>query len=63
MKLTIQESRKRFFIMAGKSCLSTGFKSKELAEADLKEKESFYKYWANSIGVSVENTEPIIKYI
>ncbi|AIW17537.1 hypothetical protein VITU102760_24900 [Vibrio tubiashii] len=63
MELSIKESRKRFFIMAGKSCLSTGFKSMELAETDLKNRQSFYKYWANSIGVSIENTEPIVKHI
>lgn len=61
--LEIKQYRKRFFIYAGKSRLSRGFKLEEEAQQELKENHSFYLYWSKSASVSVENTRPVIKYI
>jgi len=63
VELSISEYRKRFYISAGLSRLSKGFKSKEDANTELENNRSFYEYWSKSISVSVQNTTPIIRNI
>lgn len=50
--------RKKWFVTAGKSRLSQGFASQELAEEALSNNRGFYEYWAGSAGTSLENTPP-----
>ncbi len=61
--LNITQYRKKWYITAGKSRLSTGFASQELAQEELDKKQSLYSYWAGSAGVSVQNTTPIVKHV
>ncbi len=61
--LSIGEYRKRFYIVAGVSRLSKGFKTKEEAKTELDKKRSFYEYWSKSVSVSVENSTPVTRYI
>ncbi len=56
--LSIQCSRKRYYIHAGKSRLSRGFKSEGEAQEHLTANLGFYTYWQGSASVSFENTTP-----
>lgn len=56
-EIEVKEYRNRFYVFAGKSRLSIGYKLKEEAEKELKENSKLYKYWSGSISVSVENSE------
>ena len=49
-------SRKRFYICAGKSRLSEGFRSQAQAETELTKGANLWNYYAGSAGVSLENT-------
>ena len=53
--LRITKVGRRFAICAGVSRLAT-FASFDLAAAHLAENLPFYRYWAGSVSVSVENT-------
>jgi len=61
--LTVKCYRKKWFIYAGVSRLSQGFKTEQLAEDELKEARSFYEYWAGSCSFNVQNTTPKVKNI
>ncbi len=63
VKLGISEYRKRFYIAAGGSRLSKGYKNKIEAQKELDDKRSLYEYWSKSISVSVENSIPEVRYI
>jgi hypothetical protein len=60
MELEVRGHRGWFAIYAGQSKLSKSYRSREAAEKELEESRSFYRYWAGSAVVSVENTEPVI---
>ncbi len=62
-KLKVTLYRNKWFISAGKSRLSRGFSTQELAEAELKRSRSLYDYWSKSVSVSVENATPEIRHI
>jgi hypothetical protein len=56
--LEVRKFGRSYAICAGKSVLSR-YRSEALAIAELASNRAFYEYWAGSVGVSIENTEPI----
>jgi hypothetical protein len=62
MTLTIDKTNRGWAIFSGRSQLSRNFRSFDAAQSELAKNNSFYEFWANSCGVSVDNTEPVIVY-
>ena len=58
--LSVSKIRARFYVVAGESKLSKGFKTEASAIADLEQNADFYSYWAGSASVSIENSEKVI---
>lgn len=63
IELSVEKLRGRFYVMAGSSKLSQGFKTKIEAETDLEKNKELYNYWAKSATVGVQNTKPVFKQI
>lgn len=57
IEIEIRKNRNKFYIFAGRSKLSNGYKTEFEAEKELEQNISLYRYWSGSISVSVENTE------
>jgi hypothetical protein len=62
-ELQVMEYRKRYYVCAGVSRLSKGYKTSEEAFAELEKNDSYYAYWAGSLSVSVENSPKKTIYI
>jgi len=62
LPLTVVCSRRRVFLHAGKSRLSTGFTTEAAALAHLEKNRDFFAYWAGSASVSVDNTPARVIY-
>ena len=58
--LQIRKQGRSWSIFSGRVRLAKGFKTWEAAEADALENFDFYQYWAQSAGVSIQNTAPVI---
>ena len=56
--LEVRKAGRSYSICAGKSVFSS-YRSEALAIAELASNRAFYEYWAGSVGVSIENTEPV----
>jgi hypothetical protein len=54
----VRKIGRSYFICANKSTLSR-YRSEAQAVAELANNRAFYEYWAGSVGVSIENTEPV----
>lgn len=52
----IKEQRGRHYAFAGDVKLTRGFKTFEMAKQEYEDNKPHYDYWANSAGVSIENS-------
>lgn len=56
----VKKVKRSYCIVAGITILGK-FRTEQRAKTALEEDAQFYKYWANTAGVSVENTTPVIR--
>lgn len=61
--LQVKLYRNKYAVFAGKSRLGQMFKTEEQAIKDLEKNKELYIYWAGCAGVSIENTEAVVKYV
>lgn len=62
ISLSVVKVKRSWCVMAGSANLGK-FKLKEDAEKSMVDDYDFYKYWAGSAGVLLQNAEPVVKVI